>query len=136
MKRHRSKPLGEIGPILISPEGQSSGFRRVDLPDGKEEIEQFIVNLALKVEPRLRELYGLIDEPERTRENDFDFTVKTKSGNQYLELTEIAPLELTGGRYDGRQYLTIKEQWLIWLAASLRRKPRNTVVAPGRRCIS
>lgn len=102
MKRRRSKPRGEIGPIVIDPEGQSTGFTPVDLPDSKEEIEQFIVNLALKVEPMLGELlYGLVDEPRRTRESDFDFTLKTKSGNQYLELTEIAPLELTGGRYDG-----------------------------------
>jgi hypothetical protein len=41
-----------------------------------------------------------VREPEQNAENDFDFTLTTRTGVAFLDLVEVAPLEAFGGSYE------------------------------------
>ncbi|MGH9894374.1 MAG: hypothetical protein ACREA0_20795, partial [bacterium] len=43
--------------------------------------------------------YSLTKDPERLREQDFDFRLSTTAGTKYLDLMEAAPLQDAGGTY-------------------------------------
>lgn len=63
-------------------------------PDDKEAIERFIVAGTLTAAKFMRyNPYNLAGEPVQNPENDFDFTLPTKSGSEYLDLAEVAPLD-------------------------------------------
>jgi hypothetical protein len=104
--RERKKPTGELGVTRIRFSGEVT-FTPVVFPTTKREIEQFILDAALKAgrlriefgpkkiayEPRaidLRSLYGLSGAPVQNEENHFDFTLPTDAGPTYLDLMEIA----------------------------------------------
>lgn len=90
----RRKPTGVIGPVLLEDGG--ARFNRVEFPKGKEDIENFILDLALKaLEREALDLWG--GTPQRNPENHFDFTVPTSPRPGYLDLMEVAPLAGTGG---------------------------------------
>jgi hypothetical protein len=68
------------------------------LPDTKADIERRILSHArAAAETQGRSLYDLVSEPIQNAENDFDFTLETTSGRQYLDLVEVV---LAGG-YEG-----------------------------------
>jgi hypothetical protein len=46
-----------------------------------------------------QQCYDLIAEPVQNPQNSFDFTLSTSSGEQYLDLMEVAPLEHIQGSY-------------------------------------
>lgn len=98
MAGDRRKPRGEVGPITIGPTKGEGGFKPLDLPNTKEAIEEYVVE---GVRSTVQKLGGKFPDTFRTQEDDFDFTFEGEHGKRYLELMEIAPLELTGGRYDG-----------------------------------
>lgn len=91
-KRSRRKPRGTIGYVEV---GRDAAFQITRLPDAKEEVEQWILDrfmASLRVDP-----FDLVESPIRNPEAHFDFTLRTKSGIEYLDLMEIAILPDGGG---------------------------------------
>jgi hypothetical protein len=96
----RIKPRGTLGSLVIRPESQQ--FERLSLPDTKEEIEQFMLDSARRAAAaKGLNLYELTSDPLRTTEYDLDFSISTDGRAEYIELTELAPLEMVGGKYEG-----------------------------------
>lgn len=101
MRKKRLKPRGRLGAIVIGSAPRGAGYQPLDLPATKEEIEEYVLAGAIAAcAAKGATLYHLVASPERTRESDFDFTLRTKRGIEYLELTEVAPLQRTGKSYD------------------------------------
>jgi hypothetical protein len=102
-QRPSRKPSGLSGGILVGG-GQKSEFRPVTWPEGKAGIERMVVDRSFAASgvrgPGLRELYRLVAEPRTNPEqNGFDVLLATETGEQYLDLTEVAPLRGMGGSY-------------------------------------
>lgn len=94
------KPKGQIGPIKYSASADSVKFDEIPLPDTKEEIEKYIVDLFIRTgRSQFRENF-FVDRPIQNLAGDFDFDVVTPKGKAYLELMEIAPLELYKTTHD------------------------------------
>lgn len=78
----------------------------VSLPETKAEIEQWVVTAFLRSgdlpinKPFLFDQPLPISEPQPNPEQDFDFTVTGLDGPAYLELKEIAPLDLFGPTFE------------------------------------
>jgi hypothetical protein len=100
------KPTGDIGPTQATVvEGGSVEvtFEKIVFPKSKDEIESLIVQDFLASVSKALATHGetfIFCNPTKNRENDFDFNVDSKHGPAFLELMEIAPLELFGGGYD------------------------------------
>src|SRR4051812_1734477 len=61
-----------------------------ELPDQKDQIEMAILRQALDAASAQQiELYDLQEEPIQNAENDFDFTLRTPAGNEFLDLVEF-----------------------------------------------
>jgi hypothetical protein len=92
-RKHR-KPTGEVGYLTVPPNCGEQPFRRFVFPTQKEEVERCILAGVLET-CRLRGVdpYGLTGEPVRNPEDDFDFTLPTTAGTQYLDLAEFAPID-------------------------------------------
>jgi len=100
MTKRTRKPTGSIGPFEVHCDGTRLEVqsRFVQFPQTKEEIENLIVQ-GFAAQAR-RE--GILPNPiriQRNRIDDFDFTLETSHSSRYLELMEVAPLELTGGSH-------------------------------------
>jgi hypothetical protein len=97
------KPTGRSGAVALGG-GQPSTFAPTTWPDSKREIERLVVERSFASGIRgadLRKLYRLVAEPQiNPEENGFDVMLTTEAGEQYLELTEAAPLRGAGGSYD------------------------------------
>lgn len=99
MAEHR-KPTGKIGPIHMTG-GKASQFQPVGFPQTKADIEAKILAFTLRSLPSLAaDLYRLAAEPIQNPEQDFDFTLPTVDGDEYLDLMEVAPLRQVGGSYE------------------------------------
>src|SRR5689334_10540256 len=97
MKNDHKKPTGTTwSHISGQQEISTHGF-----PPSKAEIEQRIVNLMMKItrEEKLNP-YNLVADPIQNEEDNFDFTLPTSSGHHFLDLMEIAPLDVMGCSYD------------------------------------
>lgn len=95
------KPTGTLGAVTFGSEGRMPAFNAVQFPPIKEEIETFVLNAALRqMRKNGQQCYDLIAEPVQNPQNSFDFTLLTSSGEQYLDLMEVAPLEHIQGSYD------------------------------------
>lgn len=94
----RKKPTGKMWYFISGrkPEVTTFGFPRT-----KEDIEQYILDSMLYTAQK-EELnpYNLVGAPQKKPENDFDFTIPTTSGDQELDLMEIAPLDVYGGTHE------------------------------------
>ena len=98
MAEHK-KPTGTSGYLSLGP--VRPGFQPVQLPERKDEIEAFILRAALATAEKCGlDPYGLVDSPIQNIEDDFDFTLPTKRGQEYLDLMEVAPLEGSRGYQD------------------------------------
>ena len=92
------KPRGQIGYMEI---GSNVAYHIVELPQSKEEIEQWMLNHALAaagatgVDP-----YRLVSPPVRNPQAHFDFTLPTVAGQEYLDLQEIVVLPRGASGYD------------------------------------
>ena len=95
------KPRGQTGYMEI---GSNIAYHIVHLPHSKEEIEQWILDHALAAAGAASlDLYRLLSPPVRNPEADFDFTLTTIAGTEYLDLQEIVVLpEGARGYEDGR----------------------------------
>jgi hypothetical protein len=103
-RRTPRKPTGTLGGVVFGG-GRTAEFKEVQFPENKREIESQIFNEALKasasVSPNFWEFYGLTAAPIQNRDEDgFDYILHTKTGEQYLDLAEAAPLAKLGGTYD------------------------------------
>jgi len=106
--RHR-KPTGRTG--YHAPGGDGVEFHELVFPDSKEEIEDFIVEAAIKAAASSDEVFpALLGPPGRNPENHFDYTIETGSDAEYLELMEVVVLpkksegyEDGATRYDPRE---------------------------------
>ena len=79
---------------------QKTEFQPIRFPKDKAKLEQFIVKFFTQVLRRSGQYPDdLIGDPIQNPESDYDFTLKTVSGTEYLELMEVAPLEGVGGSY-------------------------------------
>ena len=93
----RRKPRG-VNEVLKVTGGQPPEFIPSQVPTEKSGIEAQILDLTLKAAEFMKiDLYGLVKPPMQNDENNFDFTLNTASGPEYLDLVEIV---LEGG-YDG-----------------------------------
>lgn len=100
-KKKPKKPTGAIGPVVITSHNRSAAFRPIDFPKGKAEIERYIVKFVISgLRNTGTNFYNLVGDPVQNPEDDFDFTLPTKSGKEYLEFMEVAALGHTGGSYD------------------------------------
>jgi hypothetical protein len=101
-KRSLRKPSGITGPIKVEvrPNGAEVEFQAIDFPKTKEKIEDFIVKSFLNAAQQQNILQIPSFSVRQNELDDFDFTIETLSGNKYLELMEIAPLEHLKASYD------------------------------------
>lgn len=86
--------------LSTGPGGGKAEFLRLEFPEKKEDIEDFIVRGFLTTVSSQGILPDALESLERNQLDDFDFTVTTHSGPKYIELMEIAPLEHLGGSYN------------------------------------
>ncbi len=117
--RPHRKPTGKLGSLVIGV-GRTAEFQAVQFPETKPPIERQIFEAALKasesVSPNFWEFYGLTAAPVQDDENGFDYILETKTGRQYLDLAEAAPLAKLGGTYDalGLSYLNGERADLVY----------------------
>jgi hypothetical protein len=97
-RRTPKKPTGQIGPLLTIARDRSSSFTPIKWPESKLELERYILAHAVRSAANAgSNLYDLSGEPKQNPEQDFDFTLQTARGLEYLDLMEIAPLAWVGG---------------------------------------
>ena len=100
MKRRSKKPSGLIGPIIMRQADKMAEFQSVPFSKDKAKLEQYFVTFVTQgLRKSGSDPYNLTGEPIQNPENDYDFTLPTISGLEYLELMEVAPLEGVGGSY-------------------------------------
>ena len=100
-KKRRKKPVGTAGPVYLDPEEGSARFERIAYGETKEEIEKYVMRVALESAQRAgADLWKLTDSPRQNAENDFDFTLETSDGPEDLDLMEVAPLQDVRGSYE------------------------------------
>jgi hypothetical protein len=95
MKKPR-KPTGITGSLRLES-GKEPAFQQVEFPKSKAEVERHIAE-SFAATPA--DLGFKIIRISSNSENDLDFQLETDGGRVYLELMEIAPLELTKGSYE------------------------------------
>jgi len=96
------KPTGKMGifhTYFDNSRKLCGEFKQIQLPQTKGEIEIFFVSRFLKDGRRTYREYFLLANPQKNPLDDFDFTIQTPNGSAYLELMEVAPLELYKGGY-------------------------------------
>jgi len=97
------KPTGKLGPykVQIDTKGNPQGnLEPIKFPAGKDDIEEHIVEkFIISGKKKFKESF-FISQPQKNELDDFDFQVRTPKGTAFLELMEIAPLELNEGGYD------------------------------------
>ncbi len=100
-KRKPHKPTGTRGQtkITIGSDGVRVEFQPIPFPRTQKEIEAFIVDGFLRVARQQGILQTSSLHARQNELDDFDFSLTTPSGNKYLELMEIAPLEHLGGSH-------------------------------------
>jgi hypothetical protein len=100
------KPTGDI-PFVRVGGGQVEELR-VDLPSSKPEIEDWILTRTLRSADREGvPLFGGF-RPDQNPEDDFDYTIQTPYGIQYLDLMEVfvgttGPHSSAPAAFDGRK---------------------------------
>lgn len=95
------KPTGPRGILTLRGEGLPPLFMPVSAPASAEGIDGFIVEgaTATAAKEGVR-LFGQTSRPIRDPANSFDFTIPTESGDQYLDLLEVAPPSYLDGSHD------------------------------------
>jgi DNA-binding sugar fermentation-stimulating protein len=99
MVRKPKKPTGTMGSLHLSSHGGAT-YTPIAWPETKDHIENHVLRAALEsAKLAAVELYDLVREPVRNEEQHFDFTLHTRTGVEYLDLMEIAPLRKMGGSF-------------------------------------
>lgn len=95
-REQRRKPTGKSGVLRVGASKQE--FVPIAYGKSKEEIEEFFLNAAMRY--GLGQSLGIVGAPSRNEEHDFDYTIQTGRGVEYVDLMEFAPLGKAGGSYD------------------------------------
>jgi hypothetical protein len=120
----RKKPTGKMGSLRVQMgpgQGKQTFFRAV-FPTTKREIEAAVPATALAAPANqfaIGSHYGLVGKPVQNDENDFDFTLPTDTGQTYLDLMEIAPLEEVRGSYEHAGQMVWVGKRADWIAAKV-----------------
>lgn len=87
-KKKNKKPTGRLGGLKPKPgiNGPISTWYPVNFPDGKEEIEELVMDKFIRAETRPG--LGFLSVSQNTQ-NHFDFTLETLSGPIYMDLMEV-----------------------------------------------
>lgn len=91
--RKQGKPSGQLDSVTVGAgwaRHQSKGW-----PREKGAIELAVLRLAVS----LANLYDLTEPPQQNPENDFDFTLTTRRGDEHVDLMEVT-LHLDEAPYD------------------------------------
>lgn len=119
-RRTPRKPTGKLGSLVLGG-GRPAEFQAVQFPETKPPIERQIFEAARKASesagPNFWDFYGLTKEPSQNPdENGPDYILQTKTGRQYLDLAEVAPLDKLGGTYDalGLSYVNGERADLVY----------------------
>jgi hypothetical protein len=100
-RRKPKKPRGKMGVVQLSQNRKDALIVEFTLPASKEEIESFVLEEMINSIKRTGvDPYQLLSVPIQNSENDFDFTLHTATGIEYLDLLEVAPLENFRGAYE------------------------------------
>jgi hypothetical protein len=84
----RRKPRGVTEAFHLTS-GADPEFIRTHLPDDKAEIEKTVLARTLEAAVAQKvKLYELAGDPVQNEENDFDFSLPTADGLEYLDLVE------------------------------------------------
>jgi len=96
-----TKPTRPRGILTLRGQGLPPLFMPVGFAPSEEGIEGFIVAgaTATAAKEGVR-LFGQTSKPTRNTANPFDFTVPTESGDQHLDLLEVAPLSYVDGSHE------------------------------------
>jgi len=99
-KKRQIKPTGKIHPVEFTDGSFKIAKNKFVFPEAKADIENKIANYFLKVAAK----YNKYPFPERmklisNKENDLDFSLKSKNFEYLLELTEITPPGQMKGGY-------------------------------------
>lgn len=98
MNSKSKKPTGTIGELRMAKAG--GHFEAVEWPRTKAAIETAVLDGALtSARAKGMDLFDLVRPPIQNPEDDFDFTLYTRAGEQYLDLMEVAPLRAVGGSH-------------------------------------
>src|SRR6266849_5170275 len=91
-RRPSRKPTGKIGHLSLDPTALTADFVTVNFPSRKTEIEQYVLDCAITTARKTNHnFYRLTGAPLRNAEQDFDFSLPTESGTEYLDLMEMKP---------------------------------------------
>ncbi|HWM41245.1 MAG TPA: hypothetical protein VNP36_02295 [Burkholderiales bacterium] len=95
------KPTGPRGILTLRGQGLPPLFMPAGSPASTEGIEGFIVEGATATAAKQGvQLFGQTSRPVRNTASPFDFTIPTETGDQYLDLLEVAPLSYVDGSHD------------------------------------
>lgn len=97
------KPTGKSGPYTakVTLAGDVIGaFEKISFPKDKDNIEEYIVSCFIYSGVKKFGEYFPISNPHKNKLDDFDFSITTPKGEAYLELMEVAPLELYKGGFE------------------------------------
>jgi hypothetical protein len=95
------KPTAARGILTLRGEGRPPLFMPPGSPASAQGIEGFIVEGATATAAKQGvRLFGQTSRPVRNPAHPFDFTLLTESGEQYLDLLEVAPLAYVDGSHD------------------------------------
>lgn len=111
--------------------GERGSFLPITWPEKKDELERAILDGALNSAGDLPLPFGLTPPPIQNAENHFDFTVSDSEGDAYLDLMEVAPLELVRGSYKCARGEYHHGEMVDWLLDKIRSKSdKYTTEAP------
>lgn len=106
MKRKNSKkikkPSGDSGYVNITDRGFT--IEKIVYPENKEDLEDYILKRFIyNLKSNKTNIYNLKENPIRNDENDFDYTLNTFDGIEYLDLMEIF-VNLGKGGFESASY--------------------------------
>jgi hypothetical protein len=97
----RRKPTGSTGFVSYREDGRGPRYQRLPFPESKADIERMILDGCLRALAGSGDNpYALAGEPAQNEENNFDFTLPTARGPEYLDLVEVADLSRSKGSYE------------------------------------
>jgi len=88
--RKQAKPIGKTGHTRITRANESPEFVTVPFPTAKEEVESYVARPFVQAASDDGLFpFDVLEPPHQNPTDDFDFTLRTSSGDRYLELLEV-----------------------------------------------
>jgi hypothetical protein len=122
------KPSGTTGLVAFG-DTNPPRFVPVTFSTEKTEIERQVLESALLASKRgnldLYSFYHLTGEPVKNEENDFDYWLPTMTGEEQLDLEEVAPLERLGRSYNAVELAYLHGERADAIYSLIRKKVRH-----------